>query len=695
MRFGESHGYETNMPRPNAWPYRDYVVEALNQDLPYSQFVFDQLAGDVSKGREGLPRAATGFLVAGTHDEVGNATREGMLQQRMDDLDDMIAAASSTFLGLSIQCARCHDHKFDPISQKDYYAFQAVFAGVQHGEREIPLAPEPARLAERKSVGEELARIEGLLDGFEPLAHPEADQVLRRPVDPLRNVERFEPALARSIRILIEATSDGAEPCIDELEVYPAGADFANRALASEGASPSASSEYPNNPIHKIAHLNDGRFNNDRSWISNQPGKGWARIDFVEPVLVDHVVWGRDRSGQYRDRLATSYKIEVALEPEQWTVVASSADRAPYSPGSTSEGIDQGLSKERKPLEAYRDRLRVRFAELSREQKIFAGIFSQPAETHLLERGDPTRPGEAIAPGTPASIAPRVGLEPSAPESKRRAALAQWISDQRNPLSARVLVNRIWQYHFGKGIVATPSDFGLQGSPPTHPELLDWLASEFQSNGGRIKPIHRLIMLSQAYRQQNGIRREGLEVDAGDDWLWRNPSRRLDAETIRDSMLFASGELDLTIGGPSYSIWEKNTNYVAVYTPVKELGPESFRRMIYQFRPRGRLDATFGVFDCPDASQVVSRRPISTTSAQALALWNSEFVLGRAKALALRAERESGGEADRAVDRMFAITLGRKPSRRERNAALRSVSKGEAEAIARALFNSNEFIISP
>ena len=225
VRFGESQGYETNLPRPGAWPYRDYVIREFNRDTPFPEFVREQLAGDATLG-DWLSQAATGFLVGGTHDIVGNQTIEGMLQQRADDLDDMITATGTTFLGLTIQCARCHDHKFDPIGQRDYYGLQAIFAGVNHGERELVPPDLENRRREAEEIRAELARIEERLDIHEPLAYADRDLPVRAMVNARRNVERFAPVKARMIRLTILATSDRAEPCLDEVEVYTAGADL-------------------------------------------------------------------------------------------------------------------------------------------------------------------------------------------------------------------------------------------------------------------------------------------------------------------------------------------------------------------------------------------------------------------------------------------------------------------------------------
>ena len=332
VRFGESEGYETNMPRPNAWPYRDYVIDSFNRDTPFPRFVLEQLAGDTLADASWLTRAATGFLVGGTHDIVGNQTVEGMRQQRVDDLDDMITATGTAFLGLTVHCGRCHDHKFDPITQRDYYALQAVFAGVNHASRPIPLPDLEWRLAEAERVAAELARIDLGLDQSEPLARTDSDIPARPQVNPRRNIERFSPIAARMVRMTILATSNQTEPCIDELEVFTAGDSPHNVALASAGGKASASSEYPDAAIHKIAHLNDGQMGNSHSWISREPGKGTLTIEWPQAETIDRIIWARDRQGQFTDRLATRYSLEVALQPGQWHPVASSVDRAPFRP---------------------------------------------------------------------------------------------------------------------------------------------------------------------------------------------------------------------------------------------------------------------------------------------------------------------------------------------------------------------------
>ncbi len=406
VRFGETDGYETNKPRRTAWPYRDYVIEALNDDKPYAQFILEQLAGD-QLGAD----AATGFLVGGTHDVVGIQNIEGQLQQRANDLDDMLGTTATAFLGLTVGCARCHDHKFDPISQRDYYSLQAIFAGVRHGERELKPVDYEDRLREEPQVRRELATIERRLAEFEPLAHISAAEPQRPPVHASGNIERFAPQPAKFVRFTVLATNN-FEPCLDELEIYTAEASPRNVALASAGAKATASGVYSNgtSPLHKLEHVNDGEYGNGRSWISSENGAGWVTIELAEPVEITRVAWARDREGKYADRLPTKYRIDVAVAPDEWRTVAASDDRRPYVSGAKREATTAGTvpaerAEEFKTLTAEREKWLARLPNAGM-RKIYAGTFEEPKGTHRLHRGDPMQPREEVIPGAILAVAP-------------------------------------------------------------------------------------------------------------------------------------------------------------------------------------------------------------------------------------------------------------------------------------------------
>ncbi len=626
------------------------------------------------------------------------------LQQRMNDLDDMIVTTSGAFLGLTVGCAKCHDHKFDPIAQRDYYRLQAIFAGVQHGERELRTGDWPRIERKRNELQHELAAVRRRADALwmncQPLAQTSGaiDGELRPSVRATINVDRFAPITARLVRFTVLATNQ-AEPCLDELEVYTAGDSSQNVALAEHGALATASSVYAGGTtkLHRLDHINDGRYGNGRSWISAEPGAGWVQIEWPEPVQVDRVVWARDREGKYRDRLPTRYQIEIGTDGSDWQVVATSDDRQPPSekPPASDVPSEEGLPREvAEQLQQYRQQasdLEQQVKSLA-PRKVYAGTFKTPAATHVLYRGEPLQKRDEIGPGAITAVGASLALAADAPDAKRRTALAQWIGSESNPLTSRVLANRVWHYHFGQGLVATPSDLGWGGGQPSHPALLDWLAGEFMRGGWRLKALHRLIMLSSVYRQASRSSGSGAAVDAGNRLLWRYPPHRLEAEAIRDAILQTSGVLDLRMGGPGYDVFEPNDSYVKVFTPKQSFTAAEWRRMVYQNKPRMREDATFGAFDCPDASQAVPRRNVSTTALQALNLLNGPFVVQQADKLAERLRMEAGEEVDRQIERGFQLAFGRTADEQEFAAARDLVRQHNLAALCRALFNANEFL---
>ena len=872
VRFAESHGFEMNNVRPHAWPYRDWVIESLNADKPYDRFVREQIMGDqLGAG------AATGFLVGGPKDQVGSPDPVLTANQRADELHDMVGTTSSAFLGLTVGCARCHDHKFDPIPQTDYYSFKAVFEGVQHGDRDIlppdnaerlkklaavttQLAPMQRRMAElqpaarlrrtividdlTKDVTAKLVEPKGIADhtagtdrghaaepgtirslpnlgkkyhwwaagsgqavfayapraaglfriwiswgagwssharaaryvldadgdpatsadqreiavvdqrlfadgsgdpppnqslwsGFrdagahrltestrllvvggadsaavtadvvifeeEVPADGSGGQVahLRGRVTAGANVDAFPPVPAKFVRFTVLATSS-AEPCIDELEVLtPSGRNVAR------GANPSSSGDYDKSNFHALAHVNDGLYGNGKSWISNQIGGGWVQLELPEAQEVSRVVWSRDRSPkrEYADRLATGYEIAVSLDGLAWATVATHADRLPadyvhaeaVGPITTAAGRSPNELAELESLEGNVADLERQRTALTTLPKAYAGQFVKPPATRRFFRGDPMQPREEIAPGSLTHFGSPWHLPADAPEPARRRALADWIVAPSNPLTPRVVANRLWHHHFGTGIVDTPSDFGVNGGVPSHPGLLDWLASELVDPASpddrwRLKRIHRLIVTSRGYRQASTARPEGLAADSDARLLWRYPPRRLEAEPLRDAILAVSGSLNPKMGGPGFDLFEPNTNYVKVYTTKTTFTDDDFRRMVYQSKPRAELDSFFGAFDCPDAGQVQPARTVSTTPLQALNLLNGEFLLDQANRFAKRVEREAGSDPGRQVARAFELAFGREATDGEIAAGRDLVAAHGLPILCRCLYNASEFI---
>ena len=571
VRYAESNGFETNHPRSNAWHYRDYVVEAFNADKPYDQFIREQIAGDAT-GAD----AATGFLVAGAYDIVKGDPMLNAIQ-RQDELADMVNTTGTAFMGLTMGCARCHNHKFDPILQRDFYSMQAVFAGVNHGERTIRRKVDEANAAELARLKADESQRELALEAFRKRADSAALAGAgnpRRPSVTARfNEELFAPAAAVAVRFTISATTN-AEPCIDELEIYDEAGK--NVALASNGAKASASGTLPGYAIHQLAHINDGQIGNDHSWISNTAGSGWVQLDFPASARIQRIVWGRDRTERFKDRVATQYKMEVAAEPGKWVSIATSEDREPFKgendPNAFLAHLPADEAAAAHLVQENLAEIRSRIARLTGIESGWLGTFSQPEKTHRLYRGEPAQQREVVAPDA-LNVLGTLGLAVDEPEQQRRVKLANWIASPQHPLTARVMVNRLWHYIFGQGIVDTPSDFGKNGSRPTHPELLDWLADEFVKSGWSIKHMQRLILLSAAFQQSSAPDAAALKVDADGRYLWRYTPRRLEAEAIRDSMLAVSGALDLKMGGPGFMLMDLVPENVDHYFPKEKFGP--------------------------------------------------------------------------------------------------------------------------
>src|SRR5207302_1183506 len=508
VHYGDSHGYDKDKPRPNAWPYRDYVIRSFNSDTPYSRFAQEQIAGDVLFPGTADGVVALGFIAAGPWDYVGHVelpeTKTDGLIARYNDRDDMVMNTMSTFLSLTVHCARCHDHKFDPISQEEYYSLQAVFAGVDRADR--PFDSDPKVAARRRRLMSEKSK------GIEALPKPQI--------------------------------------------VYAAATDFA----------PSGS--------------------------------------FVPP-------------------------------------------RAP------------------RPI-------------------------------HLLKRGDDKSPGPVVSPGALNCVPGLSGkLEMGDPndEGSRRAALAKWMTDRRNLLARRSIVNRVWQYHFGRGIVDTPNDFGRMGSQPTHPELLDWLACWFLDNGESLKKLHRLMVTSATYRQSSQNDPAFARIDGDNRFLWRMNRQRLDAESFRDTLLLLSGKLDLTAGGPSVRqfFFKDDHSPTYDYTRFDADSPDACRRSVYRFIVRSVPDPFMEALDCPDANMVTPKRNVTLTALQALSTLNDPFVLRQCEHFAERL-KAAGSTANNQVQMAFRLTLNREPTTGELRLMSDYARKHGLANACRVLLNSSEFV---
>ncbi|MCP4848471.1 MAG: DUF1553 domain-containing protein [Verrucomicrobiaceae bacterium] len=689
VRFAESNGFETNRERLNAYHYRDYVINAFNEDRPYDRFIKEQIAGDAI----GVD-IATGFLVAGAFDVVKSQDINLTQMQRQDELADMVNTTGATFLGLTIGCARCHNHKFDPVTQKDYYSLQAVFAGVSHGDRVIgrPLTKDvEVRLqALRKAVASDEAQLEQ----FRKIAAAGTGKsaVLRPPVNIKLNIEAFEPVNVKFVRFTIHQSSNGSQPCIDELMVFST-----NNVNVAPGAVPTSSGTLPGYPIHKLEHINDGKSGNSRSWISNKRGGGWVQLEFRKPTKISRIEWARDREGKFSDRLATDYVIEGSVDGSGWQPLAGSGSRRPFggkvAPNAFLAGLQPADADRARDLISEVAGKKGQMVKLSKGYSAWVANFKQPGKTHRLYRGDPMARREVVAPDT-LEVFGSLAMKLDEVEQQRRVKLAGWIANKNNPLTARVMVNRLWQFIFGVGIVDTPSDFGGNGTAPTHPELLDWMAAEFMDNGWSMKRMMRKMLTSATFRQSSRPRVAAARIDADSRYLWRFPPRRLEAEAIRDSILAVAGTLDLRMGGPGFYLFDVDRENVVHYHAKEETGPAEWRRMVYMFKIRQEQDSIFAAFDCPDGNQVIPSRSRSTTPLQALNLFNSRFIIEHAGQLAARLEREAGDDLTAQVNLAFNLFYNRPATPTEQRDAVDFIGAHSLSDFCRAMFNTNEFLFT-
>ena len=699
VRYADTHGFEVNTERPNAWPYRDYVIRAFNSDTPYDRFIREQIVGD-AMGED----AATGFLVTASVLLPGQIGKDEPSKRlaRQDSIDEMVMNIGQTFLGLSIGCARCHDHKFDPITAKDYYAMQAFVAGVEYGDRDLHTPEAEAARAEAARLRPRLAEIDRDLARFVPLAKSGTERPM---INARENSDRFTPIAAKRVRFTIRATNN-LEPCIDELEIF--NTDGINVALAKAGTTRKSGGDIGVAERHELRFINDGRYGNSRSWMASEKGKGWVELEFTQEHRIERVVWGRDREGKFKDRLATDYLIEIGDSNGQWHSVADASDRRKFNPEEkrpakpSLEGLSQAETKKAKEWMQEKKVIEAKISAAENAQKVFAGTFRKPDDIHLLNRGDPEQPKEPVMPAVLSALG-NLMLPKETPEQQRRKVLADWIARPTHPLTARVMVNRIWQGHFGTGLVPTPSDFGRMGMKPTHPELLDWLAGEFVRSGWSVKHMHRLILMSSAFRRASYPTRSGtadreLEIsfdkDAESRYLWHFPIRRLEAESIRDSMLFVSGQLNLKMHGRGFSLFDQRGG-LSGFDPIETFTPDNQRRMIYAHKVRREPETVFGAFDCPDAGQSTASRRASTTPIQALNLFNSQFTIRQSEAFAARVAKEAGAHVDEQIILAYKLALSRHPSSNELEETRTHVEKHGLVVLCRALFNSNEFLFLP
>ena len=762
-RFGESDGFERNNTRNNLWPYRDWVIKAINEDMPYDDFVRMQIAGDVLYPGDPNGQKSVGFLVAGLHNTVVGGSEFMKKTARQDELEEIIGTVSQTFFGLTVNCARCHNHKYDPILQKEYYQLTSAIAGVFHGERNVS-DPELVRQSKTlkkqiESFRRELSFIENQgrqnalakrnqgdkspkLELPKPFARWEFDTDLKDSIGSLHGTAKgsvrisdgallmdgsegwIETSaikssfLAKTLEAWVElsdlnqkgggvigvqshngTTFDSIVFAERETRRWMAGSDGYSRTKSFDAVEENLAHQQP---VHiAIVYQKDGTVICYRNGI--QYGKPYKTKLQEFSKEGSQVIFGmRHKGGKnnyLKGKIHRAQLYDRALEPNE--LAASAGVESTYV--SESELV-AALSKtnriKRKALQDQMTELSARHNELGKGSKIkiyTVAARNEPGTVRLLKRGNAMNEGDIVRPGAVSALrmySSDFGIKANASDSDRRKHLANWITHQKNPLFTRVFVNRIWHYHFGIGIVETPNDFGFNGGRPSHPELLEWLATEFKANGQRLKGLHRLIVTSNTYKQAAKPRKDGLAIDSENRLLWRKSPVRLDAESLRDAVLSASGKLNLKMGGPGFrDVSVIPNNGTTYYKPIYPKGSEYDRRTVYRFSPRGERSAILDTFDCPDPSTTAPRRAVTTTPLQALALLNNKFILDKAEDMANRIKALSDGNRNKQIEQAFLFAFQRNPNSEEMLLAKRLIQDYGLTTLCRSLFNSNEFVI--
>jgi len=684
VRYAESTGYEINRAISNIYPYRDYVIQAFNSDIPYDQFLREQIAGDQYR-----KDAATGFLMVGPHDTNPSPDPRLTAMQFQDGHDEIIKTVSAVTMGLTLGCARCHDHKFDPLSQRDYYKMQSIFAGVSYGTR-TEQGDEYDRM---KTQAQEIKPEIEKLTRKATILREQND--LREPIDLREYDEKFAPFKTDRIRFVINRTNDGGNPELDDIEVWSVATDTKgsnNVAHRDNGATATSTPTAKGNQGKGPDLLLDGSRQLLLYFKSADKSNVWIEVKFSQAYLIDRItIKPRGRA------VPADYRIQIPSSADNWKTIVDSRVRYPHLTDTGDDAQIQllGVSDEQKTAivqnSAALRKMKKQYDDLMRGTQLYVGRLHTPRTTYLMKGGDPLKPGEEVGPGF-LSVISDLKLEAASTDSHRRNALAAAITAKDNPLTARVIVNRIWQHYFGAGIVKTPSDFGLNGGRPSHDKLLDWLANYLMAQNWSLKQLHRKILSSATFRQASNTKREAFSIDSNSRLLWRFPPQRLEGEVLRDTILKASGKLNTKQFGVPFKLFEDSTNQFAKRVPLTHFDESGWRRMIYGEKIRLTQIGVFGVFDCPDASQMMPTRSVSTSAVQALALFNSHFVNRQANFMADDIKEQSPGDTEQQIVSAFQRTLSRPPTQQEIEDLLPFVVDHGLHDLGRILFNLNEFV---
>ena len=767
VHYGDTHGYDKDKLRPNAYPYRDYVIRAFNEDKNYTRFIKEQLAGDVLWPDTVDGIVATGFIAAGPWDFIGHAEVpeekiDGKVARHLDR-DDMVANTFNSFCAFTVQCAQCHDHKRDPVSMEDYYSMQAVFAALDRADRpydadpsvppirneltkaidalqreiaanekavEAMKSPELVALEkEFAALGEKGRNKKGRPDryGYHSLVAKKQDVVKWVQVDMGRPIaighlilaaadeygfadfgfpHRFKIEIAndaefKSPRVVADHTAaDYPRPSAGLVVFGAAGAKARYVRVTATRLWSRRKQGQPKTDdwifaLGELAVISDGKLagvEEVTSLDSIQALPRWGRADLIDGVYGTHPI---------APEAVFSIALQSVEEREE-----KLAKIAALRQELIAELKDAGLFHKGASLTVRLEAAKKELAALPKPKMVYAGTIhrgggtfkgtghngGKPRKITLLARGDVTKPGKEMVPGTLDYIpgAPsRFELPPEHHEGERRVALANWIAHEDNPLTWRAIVNRVWLYHFGRGIVDSPNDFGRMGQLPTHPELLDWLAVEFRDRGQSIKGLHRLIVNSATYRQSSQDDPAAAKIDGSNRFLWRMNRRKLEAEALRDTILLVSGKLDTKMYGPGFFdfVLEKTAHSPHYqYHKHEPDDPKSHRRSIYRFLVRSQPAPFMETLDCADPSLSVDKRNETLTALQALALLNNKFVVRMSEHFAAELTAEEDP-----VARAIELALSRKATPGESQALREYSNQHGMAATCRIIFNLNEF----
>jgi mono/diheme cytochrome c family protein len=760
VHYADTHGYDKDKMRPNAWPYRDYLIRSLIKDKPYERFVQEQIAGDALWPNTVDGITATGFIAAGPWDFIGHAevpeTKIDGRVARNLDRDDMVTSTMNTFCSVTVQCARCHNHKFDPITQEHYYSLQSVFAALDRADRTYDADPQTAaqrsEIAARnaalvkekaeldatveKLAGSRLAPIDAKLAELQKQkeaskgAKPEfgyhsniagkqnvakwvqLDLGRSTPIESILYVgchDTFNDighGFGFPLRYRIEASND--EAFKTDVTVV---ADHTKADVANPGTNPQTvkvpaglSVRFVRVTATKLAvRKNDYIFALAEISVITPDGQNAA---LGKPVTSLDSIQAPVR--WQRKNLVDGYYFGVSAAPDvQMQIARLTKQRSEILKDALSDDLKAKIAANAAAVKTTTQAIK----ELPAQSSVYSGMVhhgkgnfvgtggngGEPRAIHVLHRGNIQQPRKPVQPGTIPVIANadwKFQLPDAHAESDRRVALARWIVRRDNPLTWRSIVNRVWQYHFGRAIVDSPNDLGRMGKLPSHPELLDWLAVEFRDGGQSFKTLHRLIVTSSVYRQSSLHDEANSNTDSENVYLWRMNRRRLTAEEVRDAVLSVSGKMDRKLYGAGFQLFvlehpQHSPHYE--YHKHDPDDPSSHRRSIYRFIVRSQPDPFMTTLDCADSSQSVPRRDETVTALQALSLLNNKFMLRMAEHFTERIESTSDDKAEQ-VEQALRLVTGRPPTKEQLEILLAYSEEFGTANLCRLLFNLNEFV---